>query len=155
MKRLFCLTASIALMATGAFAQPMGMPGGGFQANERQGIAVYLRPGTASNAETMGLVEQLKRALEKSRSINVIDAPDSESRTVELLAPTTYTKDADGRVTVGFELTPLGGASSGRGYTTTCKVTQLDRCADAMVTRVERYGREMESFKGLSAPSGF
>lgn len=155
MKRLVCLTAGIALTATAALAQPMGMPGGGFQANERQGLNVYLRPGNAANAETIGLAEQLKRALEKSRSVHLIDAPDPEGSTIELLAPTTYTKDADGRVTVGFELTPLGGASSGRGYTTTCKVTQLDRCADAMVTRVERYGREMESFKGLSAPSGF
>jgi hypothetical protein len=143
MNRLFCLTVAFALAGTAAFGQDQ---------LERQGHDVYFRPGAAATTDAVGLVDQITRALDKSRSLHRVDVVNDDALEVE--APIKFDKDASGRVTITFEVTPpTSGASGGRTYTATCKNTQMERCADAVVLRAERLGREIDSF--TDADGGF
>ena len=149
MKRLLCMTAALALTATAAMAQsdPYG---------RRQGYDVFFRTGSAANAEAAGLIEQISEALDKSRSLQLVTVVDPDTPTVELEAPLNFTKESDGRVTVSYEMSPARGAAAGRTYKTTCKITQVERCAVDIVTRVERYAREMEAaLRPSGLPPGF
>ena len=114
MNRLLCLTAAFALAGTAAFGQDQ---------LERQGHDVYFRPGAAATTDAVGLVDQITRALDKSRSLHRVDVVNDDALEVE--APIKFDKDASGRVTITFEVTPpTSGASGGR---TACRV----RCRDA------------------------
>jgi hypothetical protein len=141
MKRLLCLTAAFALAGTAAFGQ-----------SPNKVHDYYFRAGMGADTDAVGLIDMITRALEKSRSLHRQDAPDDA--TIEVEAPIKFNKEADGRVTITFEVTPPAGSGS-RPYTASCKITQLDRCADAVVLRTERIARELESFEGMALPPGF
>jgi hypothetical protein len=132
MKRLLCVSA-FALFSTAAFAQTEP------SMVQRMGGDIYFRPGSGLTTEATGLVDLLTRALDKSRTLHRVDVADDAS--IELEAPTDFKKDADGRVTIRFELTPAGGGNGSRSFTATCTVTQMDRCTDAIVVRAERMAR--------------
>lgn len=143
MKRTLLVAAALALTATSAFAQEMPpLP------DATLGKQVYLREGRASTStETTGLVDLITRALDRSRILHLVPAIMDPDDTIEVEAPQTFVKSADGkRVTVTYEVTPPRGESGGgRTFTTTCAITQLDRCADAIAQRAERIAREFSN----------
>jgi hypothetical protein len=121
-----------ALTATAAFAQFAGDFGA-------VGSQVYLDTNGA-DADSVGLVDLITRAIDKSRDLHIVPIMSDDALEVE--APVSMVKDPSGRrMTVTYEVTaPHGG--SGRQYKTTCTSTQLDRCAAAIAQRVEQIARE-------------
>jgi hypothetical protein len=130
-KKIACTALLFSLAASAAFGQEA----------RTLGMTVYFRSAGA-DADSAALADLITRALDKSRTLHLVATPNEE--TMEVQAPVSMIKEADGkRVKVTYEVTPPNGGTS-RIYTTTCTVTQLDRCADAVAVRVERMAREIE-----------
>jgi hypothetical protein len=140
MKRLLCLTAGSALVATAAFAQ--FPPGFEPMPLNPVGTEVYFRDTSGTDANAAGLVDLITRLIDRSRSLHLV--PIKHDDTLELDAPISIVKDGDSRrVIVTYEVTPQNGGIP-RSYKTTCTSTQLDRCAAAIAQRVEQIARENE-----------
>ena len=144
MKRLFCLTAAFGLMSTAAFGQGARIPS---LPNEGMGTSVYLRS-SGGDADSANLADLVSRALDKSRSLHLVAAPIDD--TMEINAPITMTKESDGkRVKVTYDIKAKNSTDT-RTFTATCAITQLDRCADAIALRAERFARETKMMDGTS-----
>ena len=144
MKRTLCLTAAFALTATAAFGQPMD---GNILADispDRLGTSVVFREVSGGTTEAAGLIDLVRRALDKSRSLHLV--PVRVPKSMEVQAPLSMIKDASGkRVTVTYDVSPPNDAGGGgRVYSVTCTTTQLDRCAEDIARRAERVAREAE-----------
>jgi hypothetical protein len=136
MKRLLCLTAGSALVATAAFAQfppdfgPM------------VGTPVYFKNTGGTDPNDAALIDLITRMIDRSRSLHLV--PIKLDDTLELEAPNSIVKEGDSRrVIVTYAVTPQGGGLP-TSYKTTCTSTQLDRCAAAIAQRVEQIAREHE-----------
>ena len=135
MKRLLCLTAAFALAAPAAFAQMIDTA----PPNLMLGMNVYLRS-SGSDAESASIADLVGRALEKSRILHLVAAPIEDTMVVE--APVDVIKESDGkRLKVTFRVTPKNSTDTST-HITTCAITQMERCADAIAQRAERIARE-------------
>ena len=133
MKRMLCIAAGFSLIATAAFGQ--------FIDTMQQGMQVAYRDTGNGDAESRALADMITRALDKSRYVH--PTPVLNEGAMELEAPRSLVKEDGGRVTVRYEVTPPRG--SGREFSATCTATQLQRCADQIVQRLERLAREAEA----------
>jgi hypothetical protein len=142
--KVICTALLISLAATAAFgqgAQITPVPNG------MLGTNVYLRSSSA-DGDSAALADLVTRALDKSRSLHLVAA--RIENTMEVQAPVSMITEADGkRVKVTYEVTPPDGDNS-QTFTTTCAITQLDRCAEAIALRAERIAREDKMLKGTS-----
>ena len=109
------------------------------------GTEVYFKHGTGVGTETLGLLDLITRALDRSRSLCRADMNSEDA--LELEAPLTFVSEADGkRVTVTYEVS-IPGNGGGRVAAAKCTATRLDQCADAIVQRTERIASEYENMK--------
>lgn len=137
MTRLFCIAAALTLLGTPAFGQSQQ----GVFMFAPLGTQVYLREGKGAGADATGFFDMVTRAIDRSRILHLVPSTGGGDKTMEIEAPITFVKTADGlRVTVTYEVTASTG-QAGQMYSASCAATQLDRCAQDIAQRAERLGR--------------
>lgn len=130
MKKIFCLAAVLAVVASPALAQDSG-------ATEK--ASVYYRPNNSQSPEAVELTRLIQKELDDSRYVELVQTQGDDIW--ELDGPLKMTKDAAGKkYTVTYEIAP--GRGTERAYSASCNVDQLARCAEAIVLRTERSSRE-------------
>jgi hypothetical protein len=126
-KKALCLAILFAVAAPSAFAQDAGK------------TQIYYRPTNSQDVDMIALGDLVRQAIDDSRELEL--TPSQGDGIFELDGPLKITKDAARtKMTVTYEIAP--GRGTERSYTATCAVTQMERCADAMVLRAERTARE-------------